>query len=135
MAEEVEIAKANGHTTEAAALRDLIFTAGKPKVRAVEAWGTTVYIRELKADQVAAMQTRVSRDELRAMAIWLCASICDEHGNLVFTEADEQTVMGLGAGEVMRVGLECLKLNGQGQSAIETLLKNSEARTADSASA
>jgi hypothetical protein len=124
--------KANGRPAD---LRTLILAAGAPKMQPLEAWGMHLYIRELQAGQIAAMQERMKHDELRAMAIWIVSSVSDADGRLIFSESDEAAVMDLGAGEVMRVGLECLKLNGQGERAINALLKNSATPIDASASA
>jgi hypothetical protein len=114
--------------------REEIFAAKDTKIEAVEIpeWGGTVYVRSMSGrsrDRFDASQfdpatgKAIARtDDFRARYAVLV--VCDEAGNLLFTDADiplltERSSIALG--KILDAGLN---VNGQTQDAVEELEKN-----------
>ena len=101
--------------------REDILKAGTLKTETVEVpeWGGSVKIRELSAQQLVEAG-KANRNGFAA-GHDLVASVINESGEPVFTDADLPAIQAMGASGILRVSKAINKLNGLG----EDLEKNS----------
>jgi hypothetical protein len=92
----------------------------------VSEWGGTVFVRMLTGRQRDAFEAQQEKDpytDLRArLAV---ATVCDEAGNLLFSEADIPALTNKNGKALDRVFAAAVKFNGIAPADIEELRKNS----------
>jgi hypothetical protein len=113
----------NNGTKPVLLTREQILAAGQRKTKTITAWGGPVQIKQLSAAR--ATEIHESFDGVARMAAWICESMVDEDGKPMFQPTDIETVMGMGAAEVIRVGSEIVTFNGLDALAQQEAEKNS----------
>jgi hypothetical protein len=72
------------------------------------------------------LQTLGTSDSIYFSAV-VSACVVDEAGAPYFSESDLETLRGLNAELIRKIGLECQRINALGQTAVDEAEKNSEA--------
>lgn len=84
----------------------------KTEVVDVPEIGGSITVRELTAGKALALGGKVRADDKDAMLLWLIASVVDENGLPMFTEADLPQLQDLSAAVVLKIGARAVKLTG-----------------------
>lgn len=136
----------NGAPAKTVLTRDLILAAVDVRIELVEVpeWGGTVFVRSLNGkarDKYEASRYRIDRDQNveliheNTRAALLAASLCDEAGTLLFTEADVIALGQKNAAALDRCFDVAQRLSGLRAKDAEAKLKNSNSdRSANSSS-
>lgn len=105
--------------------RQSILDARTPALEIVEVpeWGGAVFVRSLSLGAMLALSPKLQRDGDVSVDL-VIACVCDEAGDLVFTEEDADQLRELHYGAMQRVALAALKLNRLRGEDTEALAKN-----------
>lgn len=101
----------------------------KPKVKSIEAFGGTVYIKRLSAGQREAWEQfglKLAEDKTGNKQIrqrFLIETVCDENGVLQFTEDDLDAISSLDGEEVDNVFSESLEWSGMKTKSVDDIEK------------
>lgn len=94
-------------------------------VKDIPYWGD-VYIRTFSAGKRDAMEAaHIANPYKNFRARFVCASLCDEHGKLIFSDADIEKVSEKSASVIDPIFTAVSKLNKVTQEDVEDLEKNS----------
>ena len=116
--------------------RDEILTADDRGIEAVEVpeWGGTVYVRSMTGRQKDAFELSLYGDENKVekkrlnnfRARLMALTLCDEKGNLLFTEKDAEALGQKSVYAMDRVLAASKRINGITEEAQNELVKKSE---------
>lgn len=81
--------------------------------------GGSLTVRELTAGKATELGAKVRTDDKDAMLLWLVASVVDETGALMFSDADIPQLKELSAAVVLRLGAKAVALAGLSAETIE----------------
>ena len=115
--------------------KDQIGKARDFKIAEVKAWGGTVAIREFNGESRERWSLHIENNKnangefvMNNTTAFLCAlCICDQHGNLLYSEDDVPELGKKSAKELEVVFTACMELNGLGADSVEESAKNSVA--------
>lgn len=111
-------------------LRALILTAKDLPLEKVEVpeWSCTVFLKSLSGAERLSLEKDLSSDSKNdgpALCRVVCATLCDEQGNLVFDKPEDVDVLNKKSVKVLhRLFEAALKLNAFGKSDVDALQKN-----------
>lgn len=108
-------------------LRDQILAADDLKVIAVDVpeWGCTVHVRTMSGGERDAFEERQQRDPFKDIRARLAVlTVCDEEGNLLFTDADIPALTKKSAAALDRIFAAATKLNKFSKEDLDELQKN-----------
>lgn len=110
-------------------LRDTINNYTR-QLEPVDAFGTTVYLRRLRADEANALGDTEDNDEQPAYRV-LALTLCDKDGGRLYADDEIAEIAALPARDLGRVVERAMQLNGFSE---EDRVGNSEGTTADATS-
>lgn len=107
-------------------LRDQILAAVDLKVEPLEVpeWGCTVYLKEMTGAARDRFESTFQKDRSNFRARLAALTLCDEQGNLLFTEADVKALGEKSVGALQRVWDAALKVNAFTDQDVDDLEKN-----------
>lgn len=94
----------------------------------VPEWGGTVFLRAMTGTERMRYEKLFDATAgMKALALLLAMTLCDEAGRALFSEADVEAVMGKNGALIMRLFEVARRLNRLSKQDIEELEKNSPA--------
>lgn len=97
---------------------------GKPQPLDVPEWGGTVWLRVLSAKDQLALTEGIEQRDVPFRVLIGC--VCDEDGNAIFEQGDEDALMEQPFPVIMRVFAEAAKLNGLSSRELEEAVSHFE---------
>jgi hypothetical protein len=114
--------------------RDQILAADDLPREAVDVpeWGGRVFVRTLNGLQRDGFETAVKdKAKVETLVILAVRTVCDETGNLLFSDADVAALLEKNADVVLRICEVALRVNAINKTDIDELEKNSSAIPSD----
>lgn len=113
---------------------DILASANARPIEPVEAFGTTVYVRQMTAGEVAQFykwhQAHPDATGVDVMVAVLLRTLCDEQGNRQFKDDEADVLLALSPQDIRKAYEASAKLNAISDDDIEAAEGNSDATPA-----